>query len=454
MIHIKNATLINEGQLIPSTDIFINSTTGKIDSITSSSNNNDHHANVTRTIDATGKYIMPGVIDTHVHFREPGLTQKADMRTESMAAVYGGTTTVFDMPNTVPQALDQQTLQNKYDLAETKCLANYSFYMGLSDTNLESEVMKTDEKTVCALKVFMCHSTGNMKVDENLLDSLFSKYKGMICTHCEDECVVNQNAQVVKQKYSDPAQIPWSCHAEIRSEEACVKSTELAIRMAKKHNARLHVVHLTSAGELELFDDESVPLTNKRITCEVAPHHLWFDKSDYEKYGSLIKCNPSIKEARHKEALLDALLHDKIDMIATDHAPHLLSEKNDNYWNAPSGIPTIQHSLYMMLQFYKRGEISLEKLVEKMCHSPALCFQVSKRGFVREGYWADLVLLDLDAKTTVTKESILYKCGWSPFEGYTFDSNITHTFVNGQIACENGVVNENVRGQRVLFDRS
>jgi dihydroorotase len=446
MLLIRNATIINEGQITPNTDVLVNEQ-GRIAQITPYSSNSTHNAS--RVIDATGLYLMPGVIDTHVHFREPGLTSKADMNTESAAAVAGGTTSIMDMPNTTPQALTQEILEQKYEIASTKCISNYSFYMGLSNANMD-EVLKTDNRRVCALKVFMCHSTGNMKVDESLLDEVFSKFKGIICTHCEDEPTIIENSRIAREKYGD--QVPWETHADIRSEEACVKSTELAIRYAKKHNARLHVVHLTSEKEIELFSND-VPLSQKRITCEVAPHHLWFDTSDYAILGSKLKCNPAVKEARHKKALLEGLLNDKIDMIATDHAPHLLSEKNDNYWNAPSGIPLIQNSLNMLLQFYKQGKISLEKIVEKMCHSPAQCFQVEKRGYIREGYWADLTLFDLNSTTSVTADNLFYKCKWSPFEGYTFDSKITHTIVSGQVAFENGAVNQDVRGQRLLFER-
>jgi dihydroorotase len=454
-IHIKNATLINEGSITKGVDVLIDKN-GYIALVSTSSIST--HAEI--VIDAEGKYLIPGVIDAHVHFREPGLTHKGDIDSESRAAVAGGTTSFMDMPNTNPQVLTQQLLEDKYDLASKKSLANYSFFMGVSNSNVD-EVLKTDATRVCGAKIFMCHSTGNMKANSNdMLEAMFSRCKFLIATHCEDEEIINENMEKAKQQYGD--QVPWDIHADIRSESACVKSTKLAMSLAQQYNTRLHVVHLTTAGEIDLFKQfNNIPLNQKRITCETTPHHLWFDRNDYAKLGALIKCNPSIKDTKHKNALLDAIISNDIDMIATDHAPHTLLEKQDpSYWTCPSGIPTIQYSLNILLELYQQGKIELIKIVEKMCHSPAICFQISKRGFIREGYWADLVLFELqsdtnpDAVTLVNRDYTIYsKCGWSPFDGYQFKSRITHTIVSGHVAFANGVIDDTVKGQRILFDR-
>jgi dihydroorotase len=449
---ICNTTLVNEGRITKDVHILI--TNGIISRISTE----PISAQADLTIDANNKYLIPGVIDAHVHFREPGLTHKGDIESESRAAVAGGTTSFMEMPNTSPQVLTQDLLEQKYQIAATRSLANYSFFMGVSNDNIE-QVLKTDPKRVCGAKIFMCHSTGNMKANsEKMLDEMFSKCKFLIATHCEDEDIVSENATKIREQYGD--QVPWDLHVDIRSEQACVKSTEMAIGLARKYGTRLHVVHLTTAGEIELFaQDAKTPLSQKRITCETTPHHLWFDRNDYARLGALLKCNPSVKEQKHKDALLNALLEGSIDMIATDHAPHTLQEKQDpSYWTCPSGLPTIQFSLSVLLEMHLQGKISLVDVVEKMCHNPAICFQVEKRGFIREGYWADLVLFELNTEnlqsvTEVTKDNIQGKCGWSPFEGQTFGSRITHTIVSGHLAYANNVFDDSCKGERLLFDR-
>lgn len=442
-ILILNATAVNEGQIFQ-TDVFINN--GRIEKIGTGLKG----ITADKVIDATGKHLLPGVIDDQVHFREPGLTHKAEIYTEAKSAVAGGTTTFMEMPNTKPQALTQELLADKYAIAADRSLANYSFFMGVSNDNLE-EALKTDPKTVCGLKIFMGSSTGNMLVDNRqTLEAIFSKAKLLIATHCEDEDTVRGNEKIYKEKYGDD--MPIHYHSEIRNVEACYKSSSMAIELAKKHDARLHILHISTAEELELFDN-TTPLKDKRITSEVCVHHLWFDRSDYEELGTQVKCNPAVKEAHHKEALLQGLLNDKLDIIATDHAPHTKEEKENIYWKAPSGVPLVSHSLYMMLSFYKEGKLTLEKVVEKMSHAPAECFQILERGYLREGYWADLVLVDLEDNFTVAPENIHYKCGWSPFEGHTFPAKISHTIVSGHIAYENGAFDESKQGERILFDR-
>ncbi len=393
---------------------------------------------------------MAGVIDDQVHFREPGLTHKAQIYTEAKAAVKGGTTTFMEMPNTKPQALTQKLLADKYEIGAKDSLANYSFFMGVSNENLE-EVLKTDNNNVCGLKIFMGSSTGDMLVDDRqVLETIFSQTDMLIATHCEDEETITKNSSAAKMEYGDD--VPMRLHPEIRNVEACYKSSSLAVELAKKYNTRLHILHISTAKELDLFTNK-IPLAQKRITAEVCVHHLWFDAVDYEKMGSLIKCNPAIKEAQNKDALWKGLLDDRLDIIATDHAPHTWEEKQANYWNAPSGLPLVQHGLLMMLEAYKQHKISLEKIAEKMAHAPAICFQIKERGFVREGYFADLVLFDLENPTIVTKEDLEYKCSWSPFEGYTFDSQITHTIVSGHLAYENGKFDESEKGMRISFKR-
>ena len=441
-ILIKNANVINEG-IIEQKDVLIEDR--KIAAIAT---NLDSEADI--TIDAAGKYLIPGIIDDQVHFREPGLTHKAEIYTEARAAVAGGTTSFMEMPNVKPATLTQELLQKKYDIGAEKSLANYSFFMGASNDNLE-EALKTDPKTVCGLKIFMGSSTGNMLVDDReVLEKLFSQVKMLIATHCEDEATVRANTAIYKEKYGED--IPVEMHPVIRNVEACYKSSSLAIELAKKYNTRLHILHISTKDELDLFRND-IPLEQKRITSEVCVHHMYFNAADYATKGTKIKCNPAIKGKVHQDALIPALLDDRLDIIATDHAPHTVAEKSGNYFEAPSGLPLVQHSLNVMLEFYHQGKISLEKIVEKMCHAPAICFEVEKRGFVREGYFADLVLVDLEKEWTVSKDNIHYKCGWSPFEGHTFKGAVDTTIVSGHIAYANGKFDESQKGMRLTFDR-
>lgn len=404
----------------------------------------------TQIIDAEGKYLFPGIIDTHVHFREPGLVYKADIYTESKAAVAGGVTSFMDMPNTFPPVLTQELLQDKYDIASKKSIANYSFYMGTSNDNIE-EVRKTNPANVCGIKIYLGSTTGNMLVDyPESIERLFKIKEMLIAVHCEEESIIKENSRVIKQKYGDAP--PPSCHPVIRNEECCYHSSHHAIELAKKHNTRLHVVHVSTAKETGLFDN-IVPLEQKKITSEVCPHHLWFSDKDYAEKGNMIKWNPAIKTDHDKTGLLKALLENKIDTIATDHAPHTHNEKEQAYFSCPSGGPMVQHSLTVMLELHKQKKISIEDIVQKMCHAPATCFHVNKRGYIRKGYWADLVLVDLNSLWTVEKNNILYKCQWSPLEGETFHSRVTHTFVNGNLVYTNGSFTESEKGQRILFDR-
>jgi len=439
---IKNASIVNEGK------IFISDLLIEDERIKQISEKIDIHSDI--EIDATGKYLFPGIIDDQVHFREPGLTHKANIYTESKAAIAGGITSYMEMPNTNPQTLTQELLEQKFKIAEEDSLANFTFSMGVSNNNLE-EVLKTDPKTVGAIKIFMGSSTGDMLVDDRkVLEEIFSKTPMLIAVHCEDENIIQENIAKAKERFGED--VPISEHPNIRSEEACFKSSSFAVELAKKHDSRLHVFHLSTEKEIELFDN-TIPLSEKRITAEVCIHHLWFDESNYQEKGTLIKWNPAVKKKSDKEALFQALLDDKLDVIATDHAPHTLEEKSDTYFKSPSGGPLVQHALPAMLEFYKNDKISLEKVVEKMCHNPAICFQIEDRGFVKEGFFADLVLVDLESSWEVTKETILYKCGWSSFEGETFHSKITHTFVNGHLAYENGSFNESKKGKRLKFNR-
>lgn len=442
-ILITNALVVNEGTT-EKKDVFIKD--GLIDKIGAdlSGTTADIH------IDATGKHLLPGVIDDQVHFREPGLTHKADLYHEAKAAVRGGTTTFMEMPNTVPNTLTQELLEQKYQRASEVALANYSFFMGASNDNID-EVLKTDPKRVCGIKVFMGSSTGNMLVDNReVLEKIFSNAPILVATHCEDEATIRANSAVYKEKYGDD--VPMSAHPEIRDVEACYKSSSLAIELAKKHNSRLHILHISTAKELELFRND-IPLEQKRITSEVCVHHLWFEASQYDALGSQMKCNPAIKEKSNREALWEALNDDRLDIIATDHAPHTWEEKQNNYWKAPAGLPLVQFSLQMMLEAARDGRLTLEKVVEKMAHTPAICFEIEKRGYIREGYWADIVLVDLNKTTTVKKEDIVYKAGWSPLEGQEFHSDITHTIVSGHLAYAEGEYDESKKGERVLFDR-
>jgi len=401
-------------------------------------------------IDLEGNMLMPGVIDDQVHFREPGLTHKADIFSESRAAVAGGTTSFMDMPNNNPPILTQELLESKYQLGAEKSLANYSFYMGTSNDNLE-EVLKTDPKSVCGIKIFMGSSTGNMLVDNpETLSGIFSKAGMLIATHCEDEQTIKENSEKYKSKFGED--ISFDKHPEIRSTEACYKSSSLAVSLAKKYNTRLHILHLTTAKEMEHFRSDT-PLEKKRITAEVCVHHLSFNDKDYATQGSHIKCNPAVKSEADQKALIAALKEGRIDIVATDHAPHTKEEKANKYWKAPSGLPLVQHSLVQMLEFYHQGIFTLEEIVEKMAHNPAKCFQISKRGFIRSGYFADLVVVNLNDAWTATKDNTLYKVQWSPFDGKTFKSKVLKTFINGEIVYNNGVLNDKYRGMRLLFNR-
>lgn len=444
---ILNASIINEGYIKPS-DVLV--TDGMITQIGTSLSG--HFADC--IIDAEGLYLLPGVIDDQVHFREPGLTHKATIHSESRAAVAGGVTSFMEMPNTVPNALTQQLLADKYAMAAQKSMANYSFFMGVSNHNLD-EVLRTDPYTVCGIKVFMGSSTGDMLVDdEHVLNELFRQSPMLIATHCEDEATIRANAERYRTQYGDQATA--ALHPLIRNEEACLKSSSLAVELARRHNTRLHVLHISTADELALFTNTTgkyLLLQDKRITAEVCVHHLWYDSRDYDQLSNQIKCNPAIKDAHHKEALLAGLLDDRLDIIATDHAPHTWSEKEQPYWQAPSGLPLVQHPLLMMLEFVQQGKLPLETVVRKMCHAPADCFQIDRRGYIKEGYWADLVLVDLNRPTTVSKENILYQCGWSPLEGHTFGASVTHTIVSGELVYENGKFLTDRAGQRLLFNR-
>jgi dihydroorotase len=402
-------------------------------------------------INGEGKFLLPGVIDDQVHFREPGLTHKATIYTESRAAIAGGVTSFMEMPNTIPPAFTQELLENKYNIAAASSLANYSFYMGTSNDNIE-QVLLTNEKrsSVCGIKVFMGASTGNLLVDNpSTLDRLFRESEVLIATHCEDERVIRRNLEKIK---STNRVITAADHPIIRDEEACYLSSLYAIQTAKKYNSRLHILHISTENELALFSN-MMPLKEKRITAEVCVHHLHFTADDYDRLGYRIKCNPAIKAANNKEALWKALLDDRLDVIATDHAPHTPEEKNGPYEKAHAGLPLVQHSLLLMFYYYKEGRISLEKIAEKMSHAVADCFQISERGYIREGYFADLVIVDPSLKHRVDHPSILYKCGWSPLEGFEFPASVTHTFVNGGLVYENGRFDETNKGKRLNFER-
>lgn len=397
-----------------------------------------------------GNYLIPGIIDDQVHFRDPGLTHKGDIYTESKAAVAGGITSYMEMPNTVPNTLTQELLEKKYRYAADKSLANFSFYMGASNENIE-EIVKTNPQNVCGIKVFLGASTGDMLVDDPIaIEKIFRLSPTLVAVHCEDETVIQKNIKKFKNEFGED--VPIKCHPEIRSEEACFNSSHFAIELAKKHNTRLHILHLSTGKEITLFDN-LLSLKDKRITSEVCVHHLAFNDSDYETLGTLIKWNPAIKTKADQEALFVGLLNDKLDIIATDHAPHTLDEKMNTYFNAPSGGPLVQHSLAVMLEFMLDKKISLEKVVDKMCHAPAICFQLEKRGFIKEGYAADLVIVNTNDPWKVDKENLHYKCKWSPFEGREFRSKVSHTFINGHLAYNKGIFDESIKGQRLTFLR-
>ncbi|QGW28701.1 dihydroorotase [Phnomibacter ginsenosidimutans] len=439
---IKNACIVNEGRTFFS-DLLIKN--GRIEKIAPQINCTE----AVVEINAEGLHLLPGAIDDQVHFREPGLTHKANIFTESRAAVAGGVTSFMEMPNTVPNALTHELLEDKYQIAAQSSLANYSFFMGTSNSNAD-EVLKTNDrkKDVCGIKIFMGASTGNMLVDNYLtLDKIFREAEVLIATHCEDEKVIKRNLHALQGVELTPQH-----HPVIRDVEACFESSFSAIQLAKKHNTRLHILHISTARELQLFTN-MLPLSEKRITSEVCVHHLHFTADDYDRLGYQIKCNPAIKSADNKAALWEALNDDRLDVIATDHAPHLLSEKEPPYAHAHAGLPLVQHSVLMMMKYVQEGRISIEKVVQKMSHNVADMFDIDQRGYIREGYYADLVLVNLQQSTTVSKENILYKCGWSPLEGETLPASISHTFVNGHLAYANGELNASQLGMRLRFNR-
>jgi len=441
---IKNALIINEGKKFTGNVLVKDQIIEEI--FTSIPEKQESEWTI---IDAEGQLLLPGVIDDQVHFRDPGMPQKGNLYTESRAAVAGGTTSFMDMPNVKPQTITQDLLKERYKLGAEKSLANYSFYMGATNDNLK-EILKTDPKTVCGIKVFMGSSTGNMLVDDvDTLSQIFEKAPILIATHCEDTPTIEKNQAEYLKKYG--ADIPMEFHGKIRSAEACYKSSAKAIELAKKHNTRLHILHLSSAMEMDLFDN-TIPSKDKRITAEVCVHHLWFDDRDYSKKKSRIRWNPAIKTKEDKDKLWEALLDDRLDIVATDHAPHTKEEKDGNYLNSAGGGPLVQHSLVAMLEQSHRGKISIEKVVEKMCHAPAEIFQVAQRGFIRKGYYADLVLLK-EENWTATNENALYKCGWTPFDGEKFHYKVDRTFVNGHLVYDQGTFNENTRGMRLSFNR-
>jgi len=441
---ISGATIINEGLTFKGS-VLINN--GMISVVMEGALSGIEDAEV---IDGEGKWLIPGVIDDQVHFRDPGLTHKGDLYTESRAAVAGGITSFMEMPNTVPNTLTQELLEEKYRMASVKSLANFSFYMGASNDNL-SEIVKTDTRRVCGVKVFMGASTGNMLVDNpETLENIFRLSPTLVAVHCEDEGIIQANTKAFREKSGENISI--GDHPKIRSREACFKSSSLAVELAKKHNARLHILHLSTAEEMALFSGSQAN-ASKRITAEVCVHHLWFSERDYVRLGTSIKWNPAIKSVSDRDALLAALLDGRIDVIATDHAPHTKEEKSKPYLSCPSGGPLVQHSLVAMLEMCREGKLTPAMMVNKMCHSPARIFRVDRRGFIRQGYHADLVLIDPEAPWTVAPENILYKCGWSPFEGQTFHSKITHTFVGGHLAWHNDGFDESFLGERLLFNR-
>ncbi|MEQ9263068.1 MAG: dihydroorotase [Owenweeksia sp.] len=443
-ILIKNARIVNEGSVTDG-DLYIEGERiVRIDNHISQKDNNTH------IIDAAGRFLLPGLIDDQVHFREPGLTHKANIGSESRAAVAGGITSYIEQPNTLPPAVTLELLEAKYEIAAHSSIANYGFNLGATNANIE-ELKKADPKRIPGTKVFMGSSTGNMLVDEEkALEQIFSESPLPVITHCEDEKTIRENLQRYKDEYGD--NIPIQFHPEIRSREACYISSSIAVKLAQKHNARLHIYHISTAEETELFTNK-IPLSEKRITAEACIHHLWFTDKDYEEKGTLIKWNPAVKKEEDRKAILKAVLDDRIDVIATDHAPHTLAEKNNPYTSSPSGGPLVQHALPALMEFVRDEEMSIETMVQKACHNPAILFNIVERGFLREGYFADIVLVDAARPWKVSKENILSKCGWSPFEGTTFRSRVTHTFVNGNLVYDNGKVIDNSTGKRLSFDR-
>ncbi len=442
---LKNALIINEGKQVKAHVLVQDGLIAKIAASEAEMLVSDN----SKIIDIDGKYLLPGVIDDQVHFRDPGLTHKADIATESAAAVAGGVCSYMDMPNTIPNALSIEVLEDKYKEAAKKSLANYSFYMGVSNDNAD-EAIKINPREVCGVKVFLGASTGNMLVDnEATLETIFAKAPCLVAVHCEHEPTIQENLQRYRKQYGDD--IPFEAHPKIRSHKACFLSSQYAVNLAKKHGTRLHVLHLSTADEIMLFNNDR-PLSEKQITGEVCVHHLWFTEADYKDKQSFIKWNPAIKTAQDAEALLQALKDDVLDVIATDHAPHTLAEKQNDYMHAPSGAPMVQHSLVAMLEMSKQGKIAIEQVVDKMCHKPADLFQIEKRGYIREGYYADLVVVDPNDTWTVNKDNILYKCAWSPLEGQSFNHKVHYTFVNGQLVYEKGKIYSRFKGQRLVFN--
>lgn len=440
---ITNAHIVNEGQ-IRQGDVLIRN--GRIEKI----GGNLASSKADRVIDAAGKHLLPGMIDDQVHFREPGLTHKGEIATESAAAVAGGITSYFEMPNVNPLTINRAALEDKYDRATQKSIANFAFYLGASNDNLD-EIKSIDPNAACGIKVFMGASTGNMLVDNpQTLEGIFANSPIIVVTHCEDSPMIKANEDRYREQYGE--NVPMACHPLIRSEEACWKSSSLAVGLAKKHGTQLHVLHITTAKELDHF--KPGPMTGKQITAEVCAHHLFFNEADYATKGALIKCNPAVKTRADQEGLLAAVKDGRIDIIATDHAPHTWDEKQQSYFKAPSGLPLVQHALVSVLEHYHAGRFSLETVVQKTSHNVAIRFQMAERGFIREGYWADLALVDLTAPTVVDQQEVLYKCGWTPFAGTIFKSSIRTTLVNGQVAFENGQVNRALRGQRLAFNRT
>ena len=443
-ILIKNAKIVNEGSIFEGDVLIENEFIVEIADFISAKSSD------CKIIDAEGNFLIPGAIDDQVHFREPGLTHKGDIESESRAAVAGGITSFIEQPNTIPNALTQEILEEKYQIAENNSFANYSFMMGASNDNL-AEVLKTNPKNVAGIKIFLGSSTGNMLVDnEEVLERIFSSTPLLIAVHCEDEMTIKNNLEKFKEEYGED--IPVQVHHLIRSEEACYLSSSKAIALAKKTGARLHIFHLSTAKEMDLFTNK-IPLEEKKITAEVCIHHLWFTNADYDTKGNFIKWNPAVKTENDRNALWEALLDDRIDVIATDHAPHTLEEKQQSYLKAPSGGPLVQHAVVAMFEAYLQGKISVEKIVQKMAHNPAILFKIEKRGFVKVGYYADLAIVNSGLPWTVKKDNIFAKCGWSPFEDFTFRSRITHTFVNGELVYHNFKVKDIRRGKRLLFDR-
>ena len=440
---IKNAQIVNEGEIFNGFVLIENELIALV------GKKGDTLPETDTTIDAEQKFLIPGLIDDQVHFREPGLTHKGDIKSESTAAVAGGITSFMEMPNTVPQAVTIEELEKKYEIGAKTALGNYSFYLGVTNSNID-EIRKIDPTKICGVKIFMGSSTGDMVVDDdNSLDNVFKDSPVLIATHCEDDDIIKENQAKYLAKFGDD--IPYEHHADIRSHEACYKSSSKAVKLAKRNGSQLHIMHLSTKKELELIAKGK--LLDKRITAEACVHHLWFNREDYKTKGAFIKWNPAVKDEEDRLALLEALNNDTLDIIATDHAPHTLEEKTGVYTKTPSGGPLVQHSLTALMEFHLDGVLDITKIVEKACHNPAKLFSIKQRGFIREGYFADLVLINPDKPWTVHKDNILYKCGWSPFEGYTFRTQVEKTFVNGHLAYNEGVINDSKQGQRLSFDR-